>query len=240
MFSCIVKLKAASPEEKKTCVADVKVAKEKVLQHDLILRQLAIYSDFAIHDLQCWDTLIKVLMPFVEHAAKAFELCEGLPTDFKPDLGMVSCVKAILKTEVVKPKLEWLGGAAAGELIQAVKLVEATLDQPATRHIEGLCTKATAAMAKLERSVALDEVKADNHKFHSHFTMAKMNTLKSARATAKASLAAYKPHCPDSAFLSGMEGLLTGARMQTIKWGLLVFSLQQGHPLLGLQRRRPA
>ena len=97
-------------------------------------RQLASYSDTAKHDMECWDALMKVVFPFLLHAAAAFGLCNSLPTDFAPNMDMVKIVKSILNIDEVKPKLQWLAGAQeTDDFIKAVQEVDGVLAKLAGR-----------------------------------------------------------------------------------------------------------
>ena len=84
MLMQLARLKSLAPEDREKCVADINATKKSIEEQDLNVRQLASYSDTAKHDMECWDTLMKVVFPFLPHAAAAFGLCSGLPTDFTP------------------------------------------------------------------------------------------------------------------------------------------------------------
>eukprot|EP00959_Pyramimonas_sp_CCMP1952_P416795 8732107-Pyramimonas_sp.AAC.1 len=76
---------------------------------------------------------------------------------------MVSRVKAMLNTDVVKPKLAWFaGGDKADELMGVVKLIWSTLDEPATRHVESLRNKLVLLQGKVNNALAGADVVADN------------------------------------------------------------------------------
>eukprot|EP00959_Pyramimonas_sp_CCMP1952_P224529 4694685-Pyramimonas_sp.AAC.1 len=96
---------------------------------------------------------------------------------------MVSCVKAMLNTDVVKPKLAWFaGGQNAERLLDVVKLIWATLDEPDTRHVESLKNRLVLLQGKVNNALAGADVVADNKKFHEFYDMAKMGSLKTLRS----------------------------------------------------------
>ena len=139
--------------------------------------------------------MIKEFPPFVQYVPWAFELCENLPTDFTPDMAMVSSLKKILNIAVVKPKLESLAGVTqTDELMKVLLAVDATLEQPAVRHVEGLRSKLLATVAKLQKNMAPPEIMTGDEKLYTFYNMTKMSTLKAARSACRVQASQHRPH----------------------------------------------
>jgi hypothetical protein len=209
--------------------AEVDEAAGEISTSSFQLKQQASWSDTPARDREAIDFVAETIPIISKSAVKIMSLKTDVPTGYCAEVKVVEALESVQNLTISKPHLQYvLGDDLVEKYVAAVKQLSGILTPIHQDSIKSAVRKAAANIKKLQGMVLDESTPLDGDAFFSKCTAAKMETMRLARNVAKSSLQEVrsvlggdKAELPEE--LNHADSLVTQARDQTIKYGVLAF-----------------